>query len=297
MKSRIIIAIVTTTTLLGCFDKKSDLPSESIFHDGLERSYILDLPESYDGAKPLPLVLNFHGACMDAASQKAAMNMSPLGNEHNFIVVYPQGSSENGNEDCLIWNSGPYLTETKATVDDLGFVEALLDELSVHYAIDQERIYATGFSNGGFMSYAVGCYLNDRIAAIAPVAGMMVDEAMDTSANADNPCQISHPMPVIHLHGTADTIVSVNLGEDAVSFWREANDTGEVNVHTESNGHSGTQIEHQSAVASDGIAVEFYKVHGGYHETFDNISYQGSNSTELIWEFFSRYDLSGLREH
>jgi polyhydroxybutyrate depolymerase len=292
-----LFPFISFSGLMACF--QSDVPTITLTHDGIEREYLLDLPDSYDGSVKLPLVLNFHGGCMDAASQRTEMDMRELSNQHNFILAYPQGTSEDGSSwGCKIWNSGPFASQNqnanKATANDLGFVEALIDELSTTYSVDQDRIYATGFSNGGFFAYALGCY-SDRIAAIAPVAALMTDEAMAQSSNATNPCTLSHPMPVIHLHGTADSAVPFDAGEAAVSFMRERNHTGEVSVISLADETSGNIVERHSSIGGDrGSAVELYKIYGGEHETFDDLRVEGMNSSQLIWDFVSQYDIHGL---
>jgi polyhydroxybutyrate depolymerase len=87
-----------------------------------------------------------------------------------------------------------------SNVDDVGFTRAILDTAESMLCIDTKRIFVTGMSNGGFMSHRLGCELADRIAAIAPVAGVL----------GVTPCTPSRPMPVMHFHGTADTLVPYN---------------------------------------------------------------------------------------
>ena len=88
-------------------------------------------------------------------------------------------------------------------MDDLGFTAALIDSLSAEYSINQDRIYSTGMSNGGFMSYHLACELSERIAAIASVTGTM-------NVNQPATCSPGHPMPVMEIHGTADATVPVS---------------------------------------------------------------------------------------
>lgn len=290
-----MLLVTVLSTMFACSQQKSpDMSSlQTLTHDDVEREYGLFFPSSYDGSEEIPLVVNIHGGCMDAASQMAAMNMRDLAEEHNFALVYPQGLPEEGTEDCLIWNSGPYATESnKTTADDLGFFETLVSEMTTAYAIDSSRIYATGFSNGGFMTYALACYQSDTFAAVAPVAGMMTDEATDS--NSPNPCAPERPVPVIHIHGSADTAVSIDYGDIAVDFWSSRNNTTQSATTTVEDVYY--TIEHNSYTDGDnGSSVEYYKVIGGYHETFNGINYEGQNSLSLIWEFFSQYDINGLR--
>ena len=284
---------ILTSIILACSqDKTPDMSSlQTLTHDGEEREYGLFFPSSYDGSEQIPLIVNIHGGCMDAASQMSAMNMRDLAEEHNFALVYPQGLPEEGNEYCLIWNSGPYAEESnKTTADDLGFFETLITEMTGSYAIDSDRIYATGFSNGGFMTYALACYQSETFAAVAPVAGMMTQEELDP--NSPNPCVTDRPVPVINFHGSDDTTVSVDYGDEAVDFWVSRNNTTQSATNTVEDGYY--TIEHNSYTDGDnGSAVEYYKVIGGYHETFNGINYDGQNSLSLIWEFFSQYDING----
>ena len=287
--------LIFLSLFLACSQQKEpNMASlQTLTHDGVEREYGLFFPSSYDGSQEVPLIVNIHGGCMDAASQMAAMNMRDLAEEHNFALVYPQGLPEEGAEDCLIWNSGPYATESnKTTADDLGFFEALISEMTTSYAIDADRIYATGFSNGGFMTYALACYQSDTFAAIAPVAGMMTDEALDS--NSSNPCVTDRAVPVIHFHGSSDSAVSVEYGAQAVDFWVSRNNTTQTTENAVEDGYY--TIEHYAYTDGDNdSSVEYYKVIGGYHETFDGMNYEGQNSLSLIWNFFSQYDINGLR--
>ncbi|MAA79000.1 MAG: hypothetical protein CL916_07040 [Deltaproteobacteria bacterium] len=283
------------STIFACSQQKTPDSSslQTLTHDGVDREFGLFFPSNYDASEAIPLVVNIHGGCMDAASQMAAMNMRDLAEEHNFALVYPQGLPEEGSEDCLIWNSGPYATESnKTTADDLGFFESLITDMTASYAIDSERIYATGFSNGGFMTYALACYQSNTFAAVAPVAGMMTPEALDS--NSPNPCVTERPMPIIHFHGSSDSAVAAELGDEAVDFWVARNNTTQSNTNSVEDGPY--TIEHSSYTDGDnGSAVEYYKIIGGYHETFDGMDYEGQNSLSLIWDFFSQYDINGMR--
>ena len=169
-----IIGNLILLSTFGCSESPS-VALETLTHNEVERNHHTYIPAAYNNSVDVPMLFNFHGGCMSATSQRDEMDMRALADEHNFILVYPEGTSESGDGSCLIWNSGPYvdLGESKASADDFGFVRALVEDLSTRYAIDANRIYATGFSNGGFMTYAVGCYMSDVFAAIAPIAAMM----------------------------------------------------------------------------------------------------------------------------
>ena len=288
-----LLFAVMATTLSACSQRQA--AQAGLTHDGTTREYILHVPASYDAAVAVPLVINFHGGCMDAASQQAAMDMRPLANEHNFILVYPEGLGENG-ASCQIWNSGPYQdpSQNKTSADDLGFTEALVRHISSTHSIDQDRIYATGFSNGGFMTYALACYKSDIFAAFAPIAAMMQDEELSPDGTSPNPCRPTHPTPVIHLHGSADGQVNVALGETAIAYWRAHNQITNTTTTRVKDGRSGAAIERYSSTGGT-AGVEYYKFIGGEHDTFNDVSYEGANSSELIWDFVSQYRMSDLQ--
>src|SRR4030095_1043345 len=129
----------------------------TITHGGLQREYILYVPSSYEPGTPAPLVLNFHGYTSNALEQMFYGDFRPIADTAGFLVVHPQGTKDMlGNNH---WNVG----WGTSTVDDLGFTSALIDSLSAQFDIDPNRIYSTGMSNGGFMSYKLACELSDRI--------------------------------------------------------------------------------------------------------------------------------------
>ena len=139
----------------------------SITHGGLQRDYILYVPTSYSAATSAPLVFNFHGYTSNANEQMWYGDFRPIADTAGFIIVHPNGTLDNSGTSH--WNVG----WGGSTVDDIGFTESLIDNLSATYNIDNNRIYSTGMSNGGFMSYQLACELSDRIAAIASVTGSM----------------------------------------------------------------------------------------------------------------------------
>jgi polyhydroxybutyrate depolymerase len=156
----------------GCISKR-----KTFEFNGVERSYILDLPSSYSSSGSYPLVLVFHGGGGNAENIKEMTNFSQKAEQEDFIVVYPEGTGKFDRK-FLTWNCGfccGYALENN--VDDIGFIEALITYLKETYAINSDMIYATGLSNGGIMSYFVGAELSDTIAAIAPVASQIGGQA------------------------------------------------------------------------------------------------------------------------
>jgi polyhydroxybutyrate depolymerase len=265
----------------------SNTNAQTIVHDGMNREYILYVPNSYDGTSSIPLLLNFHGFGGSASQFMQEADMRSLAEADTFILVYPQGSCLDGSSH---WNPCPTGGDNKSTADDVGFVEAMISEISSQYNLDMERIYAAGYSNGGMMAYGLANYKSDLIAAVASVSGTML--------NCTGPT--SHPMPVVHLHGTSDGVVSYNGSNDwnsvqsTLDYWINFNNTVStpiVNIDTT----GGMTIEHYVYDQGDNsVSVEHYKYIGGDHVWF-NEPYQGQNASNLVWSFMSKYDSNGLR--
>ncbi len=170
---------------------------DPILKKELTRTYLIYVPSSYRKGVPMPLVLNFHGGGgTGEAAEISIGGMNRKADEAGFLAVYPNGlSAVNESGRRQVWYAGSTLNLSFIKeADDVGFIRALLEKLKQEYSIDLKRVYATGISNGAWMTYALACQLSDRIAAIAPVAGGMVFEN----------CQPKVPVPIIHFHGTAD---------------------------------------------------------------------------------------------
>ena len=260
---------------------------QTIVHDGIEREYILYVPNSYDGTSVVPLLLNFHGFGGSASEFINDADMRAEAEANSFILVYPQGSCLNG---ASHWNPCPVDGDNKSTADDVGFVEAMISEISSQYNLDMERIYAAGYSNGGMMAYGLANYKSDLIAAVASVSGTMLNCIGPTS----------HPMPVIHLHGTSDGVVSYNGSNDwnsvqsTLDYWINFNNTVSTPIVNIDN-TGAMAIEHYVYDQGDNsVSVEHYKYIGGDHVWF-NEPYQGQNASNLVWSFMSKYDINGLR--
>lgn len=158
------------------------------------RRYEIHVPPSYIKNKPYPVVLNLHGGGGRAGSARMQSRMDAKADSAGFIVVYPDGTGVLKTR-WLTWNAGACCSyAVEHDVDDVGFIRALLDDLAKLFYIDANRVYATGLSNGAFMSYRLACELSDRIAAIAPISGVMVLKN----------CRPTHPVSIIHFHGTKD---------------------------------------------------------------------------------------------
>ena len=269
----------------------------SITHDGIERDYILYVPEIYDGSTAVPLVLNFHGFGSGASQQMFYGDFRDIADTEGFLLVHPEGTTLIGNQ---FWNVGfPGLS---STIDDVGFTEALIDELATLYTIDLDRVYATGMSNGGSMSFLLACQLSEKIAAVASVTGSMTQDTFDD-------CNAQLPTPVLQIHGTEDDVVSYNENNlslpipDVISYWVDHNNcetTPTTTTLPDVDVSDGSTIEY--SVYEDGvngITTEHMKVIGGGHTWPGSILNSAGTNQDIdasmeIWLFFSRYDINGL---
>ena len=191
-------------------------------------------------------------------------------------------------------------------MDDIGFLSALIDTLAEEYNIDMNRVYSTGMSNGGFMSYTLACQLSERIAAIASVTGTMVTPNL-------NACNAQHPMPVMQIHGTADPTVPYNGNaqgfvsvEDLVDYWVDFNGCNPTAVETAVPDIDMTDMcTADQFVYSDGTngsSVELFRVNGGAHTwpgtnpffTTLGVTNQDFSASVEIWRFFNQYALNQL---
>ena len=269
----------------------------SITHDGIERDYILYVPEIYDGSTAVPLVLNFHGFGSSASQQMFYGDFRDIADTEGFLLVHPEGTTLIGNQ---FWNVGfPGLS---STIDDVGFTEALIDELATLYTIDLDRVYATGMSNGGSMSFLLACQLSEKIAAVASVTGSMTQDTFDD-------CNAQLPTPVLQIHGTEDDVVSYNENNlslpipNVISYWVDHNNcetTPTTTTLPDVDVSDGSTIEYSVYEDGDnGITTEHMKVIGGGHTWPGSILNSAGTNQDIdasmeIWLFFSRYDINGL---
>lgn len=262
--------------------------AQSLVHDGMNREYILYVPNSYDENSATPILFNFHGFGGSASQFISRADMRAEAELNSFILVYPQGSCLDG---VPHWNPCPIGGDNKSSADDLGFFEAMVNEISTEYTLDMERIYAAGYSNGGMMAYGLANYKSDLIAAVASVSGSMLD-CLETP---------SHPMPVLHLHGTNDGVIAYdessndyNSVQSTLDYWINFNNTVSTPTITIDNTSGMTIEQYVYDQGDNSVSVEHYKYIGGEHTWF-NETYQGQNASKLVWDFMSRYDINGLR--
>jgi polyhydroxybutyrate depolymerase len=244
-----VLPVVSAYAGPGCKDLPGEpgyFPDLEMESGGMTRTYNLYVHPRYKNSRPTPLVLNFHGYGGTNHSQEAYSNLLEKADKYKFILVSPLGIG-------LSWNAGACCGQAVAdNIDDVGFVSDLIDKISAEYCINPDRIFSTGMSNGGFLSYRLACELSDRIAAIAPVA----------ATNRMPTCEPTRPVPVISFNGTDDPLVSHEHAWSTIEWWAENNGcTDETTVVYQKGDVTCVAYEDCEEDAS----VKFCSVEGGGH--------------------------------
>ncbi len=269
----------------------------AISFDGYDRTYLVHLPAGYVGEKNLPLVIAMHGGFGNAYGVETLSQLSTTADVENFIVVYPEGV-QGGMFNIRTWNAGGCCGfASNNNIDDVGFIDLLLSTLVEQYAIDTNRVYATGFSNGALMAYKLACELSTQITAIAPVASSM------STAN----CTPERPVPVIHFHSYLDSNIpylgGVGAGpsnfdhpsqEDIINLWENINNC----VITETVVDNAEYTFTQKTGCDNNAEIHHYLTRDGGHswpggsqtELGDQVSTY-INANNLMWSFFQQYTL------
>jgi len=290
---------VTSTATSGPIHENASL-NKSISVGGYKRIYSIYTPKSYTGNETLPLVIYFHSYDWSPKQDMKYTMLNQVADSNNFIIVYP---SAVGN-----WNSGIGEITTIQTrdVNEVEFIDALIDHLGGIYNIDLDRVYATGYSNGGFMAYKLACQLSHRIAAIASVGGVI-----STNTLAD--CNPIRPMPVLQIHGTDDPNVPINgmtgwqSVEETLNFWIQNNnclDTNTITLDDIDLTDECTVNKISYTNCSENANIVFLKVINGGHSWpsagptgfLTGNTNQDINAGTEIWNFFEQFSLSALGE-
>jgi len=219
----VLILLVLAVAVCAAASERIEITAEDV-----TRAAWVHVPETLEEGVSVPLVLAFHGSTWNGRMMEDVTGLDAIADRERFIVVYPDGT---GPGDILSWNAGYCCSHAlDQGVDDLTFVRALLDFLTDNYPIDSNRVYATGFSNGGMFTYALAIAFPDRFAAVAPVAGAMYPgQALP-----------GIPVPILIIHGTSDAVVPYDGGwgalgplsgrtipmlsvRDAVDLWKSNN--------------------------------------------------------------------------
>lgn len=282
-------ACASTSSKTGGEELPADLSpgtfTVGLDHDGIERTAIVFVPESYSSAADTPLVLNFHGFGGIARYHMEDGDLRPQAEANGGLLVIPQGSELDGSPH---WNPSEPGGDNKSTADDIGFVEALLGAVQDAYPYNASRVSAVGYSNGGMMAMGLACQRSDLIASAGSVSGVLLDSG----------CELSHPMSVITLHGTEDDVIPYDGSDDyqsatdVVDYWREQSGAAEADPVTLSDG--GTDIVHWAHEGGESeSAVHHYRVDGGGHVWF-RFSVDGRSANDRIWDFLTAHSIDDL---
>jgi len=342
---RLVVALATalaTVGSMGCASGRDclvDPPTEAGDYTCRLAAYpdrLVDVhvPPQVTEGRELPVVLALHGGggkrvgarrttCPDG-DENGATCLDAVADREGFIAVYPDGTSAAILE-MRTWNAGggvgPWRCVSgracEENVDDEVYLSDVLDLVEAVLPVEQRRVYATGLSNGGAMSYRLGCTMADRIAA---VAGVATGNQYATS----HECAPSRPVPVLHIHGTADPcweyeggnaaclqddggrMISVGAtihGEGELEGWRAINgcDDTSATVAIDDASDDGTTASEERWSCAEGSAVVLITVEGGGHtwpqgwpyldENRVGVVSQDFSATERIWTFFSSHAL------
>jgi polyhydroxybutyrate depolymerase len=274
---------------------------------GTIRTYNLHISKGYNPSKSIPLVVVLHGGGGTADNIEKRSRYDEIADREQFLVVYPQGYKKQ-------WNDGrnaENIPAQQVNTDDVGFINALIDTVISRYNIDKKRIYATGPSNGGFMTTRLGCELSNKFAAIAPVISTFPKALMMY-------CKPASPIPIILINGTADPLVPYNggfvtvgketrgevLSTDAtIQYWIKNNDCSPTPVITaipdkdKNDGCTAEMLTYKGMKANE--EVIHIRIDGGGHAVPGGKQYlpkkmvgnvcEDFAAEEMIWAFFKKH--------
>jgi len=279
--------------------------------DGRERHYIVHVPDGIEPGNAAPLVLALHGGGGTGDRTDDLMKLTPVADKERFVVAFPDGIGKN-------WNDGRTDGVSEAHekhIDDVGFLRALIDELSTKLSIDPKRVFAMGVSNGAMMSGRLACDLSDRIAAVGLVVGTGPAGLSDT-------CKPGRPVPFLAFNGTKDPLVPYGGGTipafvpwkdhgvvisvaELRSIWLKNNGcstTPNVSELPDLDPGDGTRVVREAyGSCKAGADVVFYRVEGGGHtwpggrqylpERIIGKTNRDVSASEVIWRFFADHPM------
>ena len=262
-------------------------------HDGLTRQYIYYEPENLN--QQMPLVIVMHGYTGDANSIKNYSEMNDFADQYGFAVCYPRGTVDGGGN--RFWNVG-YAFHQNETVDDVGYLTELTQYLQQTNGLNPDYTFATGMSNGGEMCYMLACQAYDTFKAVAPVAGMILQDILDD-------CDAAPAIPVFEIHGSQDGVTPLAGDPDNNDGWGSYPSIADtIDYFVEKNGCTtlvegsvpNTNTSDGSFIVSEkyinGVnqnEVWYYKVVGGGHDWPGSGGNMDIEAGEQAWLFFQNY--------
>jgi polyhydroxybutyrate depolymerase len=178
-----------------------------------DRPYGLKVPAGYDGSRPVPLVVLLHGYTSNGATQAGYFGLPAEADKAGFLLAYPDGTRDLlGNR---FWNATDACCDFFHTgVDDVAYLDAVIDEISAKYPVDPARIFVVGHSNGAFMAHRYACDRATRVAAIVTLAGMTWKDQARCPAGSPGGAGVSPggALSVLHVHGRNDSTINYDGG-------------------------------------------------------------------------------------
>ena len=285
-------------------DKPSEQKTINITFDGVARNFIVYLPSGYNNSGKMPLIFAIHGGSGTPEGMINIANFKTIADRDKVVLVYPEGVQKN-------WNDGRPTAPNQLGINDVGFFNQMCDYMINNYSVDEKKIYATGISNGGFMSTRLGCELSNRIAAIAVNAATI--EATTIAPN----CKPNRPVPALYIHGTTDPLVPFLGGQitaggtaggtilshfQAIDKWVTINGCNPTPTVTDlpDIANDGTTIKQRvySGGANGSEVVSYVVLNGGHtwpqgyqylNEAIIGKTSQDMNACEVIWTFLKRF--------
>jgi poly(3-hydroxybutyrate) depolymerase len=256
--------------------------------EGIERRYLLYIPDAWKPTKKLPLVVALHPWNKTPELYITVTNAKAIAERYGHIIALPKAGTD-------AWDNG-FETDEEKPYDDMGFILKMLKEIKAKYDYDEKRVYAMGYSSGAFMAYRVGAELQDTFAAIGLTGGAVA---------VDIDYQNTNPIPAIIFHGDSDWIVAMNPGEDplldslsareSLEIWKKVNKVQDSPIKTFGivNANAKASLEYNKEtylplVESEGSVIEFYSLVNCLHNFPFRMLWQ---PTDKIFQFFNKYKL------
>jgi polyhydroxybutyrate depolymerase len=282
--------VTPTTPITGPGDYR-----EHMTVDGKDRAFNVHVPPSYDKTKPMPAVFMLHGITENADTFAQDTNMNAKADKEGFIAVYPEGNPLLKNTSHLAWNVPNWdIFHPSRHADDVDFVGKVIDTVDHSLAVDPNRTYVAGFSNGGMLAQEVAAKNSDKVAAVAIVSAALSGKDKEPG----------NPVSVIDIHGTADTVVPYQNWDNSLhlvnmepvaytgTFWKKAD--GISGDPTLSKGKGYTVQD--SVNKQTGVEVKQIGITGGIHTwpgvNNDDNADKSLEATDEIWDFFSHHTLA-----
>ena len=300
MQKIFITSLFTLSITIVAFAQKNI--NGNLVVNNTKRDYILHLPPGYMSVQPLPLVMIFHGGGGNSEQMQKYFGMDAIADKEKFITVYPNSINKN-------WNDGREFKEAVKAIDDVDFINRLLDTLEKNYAINTRRIFATGISNGGFFSYYLSYKMSNRLLAVSPVCAS-IPEQLYKEFYPPN------PISIMMMNGTKDPLVPYEGGKVGNVFTgsrgncssttstlaryievNHTNTTPEITtLENRDNDDGCTAVEYTYSNGNNNTSVILVKVINGGHAVPGCSQYLSKfiigkvckdfNGNEMIWSFF-----------